>query len=150
MEHVGHAWWGRGRRRARLRSRTFPQLSGSLVIAGGYAIELAAWRSIREHSEVDILLLRRDQLAVKPKDETDFTAALPMLTKAQREWLRDGAIVNTCGSAVFFRGWLACWSSGHRGRWVMTTARTARRSAARRGMRQAGRAGYLGRSARCR
>ena len=34
-------------------------------IAGGYAIELAAGRPIREHSDIDILLLRRDQLAVQ-------------------------------------------------------------------------------------
>ena len=34
-------------------------------IAGGYAIELAAGRPIREHSDIDVLLLRRDQLAVQ-------------------------------------------------------------------------------------
>jgi hypothetical protein len=155
-------------------------------IAGGYAIELAAGRPVREHADIDVLLLRRDQLAVqralpgwqwqaadppgslrpwrpaellpasvhdiwcrpgpgepwriqvmldessgsdwvsrrderirrpvatlgsvaaggipylapeiqlfykgkapRPKDETDFTAALPILTGPQREWLRD-------------------------------------------------------------
>jgi hypothetical protein len=34
-------------------------------IAGGYAIELAAGRPIREHSDIDVLMLRRDQLAVQ-------------------------------------------------------------------------------------
>lgn len=34
-------------------------------IAGGYAIELAVGRSFREHGDVDVLLLRRDQLAVQ-------------------------------------------------------------------------------------
>jgi hypothetical protein len=34
-------------------------------IAGGYAIELAAGRSLREHEDVDVLLLRRDQLAIQ-------------------------------------------------------------------------------------
>ncbi|GII84311.1 hypothetical protein Ssi03_23010 [Sphaerisporangium siamense] len=32
-------------------------------IAGGYAIELAVGRPFRDHSDVDVLLLRRDQLA---------------------------------------------------------------------------------------
>jgi hypothetical protein len=36
-------------------------------IAGGYAIELAAGKAIREHGDIDILLLRRDQLAVRPR-----------------------------------------------------------------------------------
>ncbi|MEV6646704.1 hypothetical protein [Amycolatopsis sp. NPDC051371] len=31
-------------------------------IAGGYAIELAVGRAFREHADVDVLLLRRDQL----------------------------------------------------------------------------------------
>lgn len=34
-------------------------------IAGGYAIELAAGRPVREHTDVDVLLLRPDQLAVQ-------------------------------------------------------------------------------------
>ena len=34
-------------------------------IAGGYAIELAAGRPVREHSDIDVLLLRSDQLAVQ-------------------------------------------------------------------------------------
>ncbi len=34
-------------------------------IAGGYAIELAAGRPIREHADIDVLLLRPDQLAVQ-------------------------------------------------------------------------------------
>jgi hypothetical protein len=34
-------------------------------IAGGYAIELAAGRVLREHQDIDVLLLRRDQLAVQ-------------------------------------------------------------------------------------
>jgi hypothetical protein len=34
-------------------------------IAGGYAIELAVGRPIREHVDIDVLLLRRDQLAVQ-------------------------------------------------------------------------------------
>ncbi|MFC4586064.1 nucleotidyltransferase domain-containing protein [Sphaerisporangium corydalis] len=34
-------------------------------VAGGYAIELAAGRSFREHWDIDLLLLRRDQLAAQ-------------------------------------------------------------------------------------
>ncbi|WP_410571520.1 nucleotidyltransferase domain-containing protein [Amycolatopsis sp. cmx-4-61] len=34
-------------------------------IAGGYAVELAVGRAFREHADVDVLLLRRDQLAVQ-------------------------------------------------------------------------------------
>lgn len=34
-------------------------------IAGGYAIELAVGRSFREHADIDVLLLRRDQAAVQ-------------------------------------------------------------------------------------
>lgn len=34
-------------------------------IAGGYAIELAVGHAFREHGDIDILLLRRDQLAVQ-------------------------------------------------------------------------------------
>ncbi|NUW37843.1 amino acid transporter [Nonomuraea sp. SMC257] len=34
-------------------------------VAGGYAVELAVGRAYREHGDVDIALLRRDQLAVR-------------------------------------------------------------------------------------
>jgi hypothetical protein len=34
-------------------------------IAGGHATELAAGRPVREHGDIDVLLLRRDQLAVQ-------------------------------------------------------------------------------------
>jgi hypothetical protein len=34
-------------------------------VAGGYAIELAVGHSFRDHSDVDVLLLRRDQLVVQ-------------------------------------------------------------------------------------
>jgi hypothetical protein len=34
-------------------------------LAGGYALELAAGRSWREHGDIDVLLLRRDQLVVQ-------------------------------------------------------------------------------------
>ena len=34
-------------------------------IAGGYAIELAARRPVRGHADIDVLMLRRDQLAVQ-------------------------------------------------------------------------------------
>jgi hypothetical protein len=174
-------------------------------IAGGYAIELAAGRPIREHSDIDVLLLRRDQLAVqqalpgwqwqaadppgtlrpwqpaeqlpvgihdiwcrpgpgepwriqimldessgndwvsrrdqrirrpitslgsvtadgipylapeiqlfykakapRPKDETDFTAALPMLTEPQRQWLSD-ALSLVYGAGHPWRARLLAW-----------------------------------------
>lgn len=35
------------------------------LLAGGYALELAACRSWRPHGDIDVLLLRRDQLAVQ-------------------------------------------------------------------------------------
>lgn len=34
-------------------------------IAGGYAIELAVGRPVREHGDIDVLVLRRDQLMVQ-------------------------------------------------------------------------------------
>ena len=34
-------------------------------IAGGYAIELAIGRPVRDHADIDVLMLRRDQLAVQ-------------------------------------------------------------------------------------
>jgi hypothetical protein len=34
-------------------------------IAGGYAIELAVGRAVREHGDIDVLVLRRDQAAVQ-------------------------------------------------------------------------------------
>lgn len=34
-------------------------------IGGGYAIELAAGRRLRDHGDIDVLLLRRDQLAAQ-------------------------------------------------------------------------------------
>uniref|UniRef100_UPI0039BFF6A5 nucleotidyltransferase domain-containing protein n=1 Tax=Lentzea alba TaxID=2714351 RepID=UPI0039BFF6A5 len=34
-------------------------------VAGGYAIELAVGRPLRPHSDIDVLLLRRDQLAAQ-------------------------------------------------------------------------------------
>jgi hypothetical protein len=33
-------------------------------VAGGYAIELASDHSFREHEDIDVLILRRDQTAV--------------------------------------------------------------------------------------
>ncbi|MER6991221.1 amino acid transporter [Saccharopolyspora hirsuta] len=34
-------------------------------LAGGFAVELALGRSLREHGDIDVLVLRRDQLAVR-------------------------------------------------------------------------------------
>ena len=34
-------------------------------VAGGHAIELAVGRPLRPHSDIDVLLLRRDQLAAQ-------------------------------------------------------------------------------------
>ncbi|RCG22844.1 amino acid transporter [Sphaerisporangium album] len=34
-------------------------------IAGGYAVELAVGRAFRDHADIDVLLLRRDQLAAQ-------------------------------------------------------------------------------------
>lgn len=43
----------------------FAQLRSPWWIAGGYAIEFAVGHAFREHGDVDVLLLRRDQLAVQ-------------------------------------------------------------------------------------
>ncbi|MFI6318836.1 nucleotidyltransferase domain-containing protein [Nonomuraea sp. NPDC050556] len=40
-------------------------LEASWWVSGGYAIELAVGRSFREHGDVDISVLRRDQLAMR-------------------------------------------------------------------------------------
>jgi hypothetical protein len=34
-------------------------------IAGGYAIELAVGHPVREHGDIDVMMLRRDQLALQ-------------------------------------------------------------------------------------
>ncbi|WP_176728618.1 nucleotidyltransferase domain-containing protein [Planobispora rosea] len=43
----------------------FQELEAPWWVGGGYAIELAVGRAYREHGDVDIGLLRRDQLAVR-------------------------------------------------------------------------------------
>lgn len=46
-------------------ARLFSVLDVPWWLAGGHAIELAAGRELRPHSDIDVLLLRRDQLAVQ-------------------------------------------------------------------------------------
>lgn len=43
----------------------FSAMSCPWWIAGGHAIELAAGRPVREHEDIDVLVLRRDQLHVQ-------------------------------------------------------------------------------------
>ncbi|GLW26474.1 hypothetical protein Mame01_65160 [Microbispora amethystogenes] len=43
----------------------FQDLAAPWWVSGGYAIELAVGRSFREHGDVDISVLRRDQLSVR-------------------------------------------------------------------------------------
>jgi aminoglycoside-2''-adenylyltransferase len=43
-------------------SRLFAASGAPWWLAGGYAIELAVGRRFREHADIDVLLLRRDQL----------------------------------------------------------------------------------------
>ncbi|MFD7864813.1 nucleotidyltransferase domain-containing protein [Streptomyces sp. NPDC057682] len=45
--------------------RLLAPLGGPWWIAGGYAIELAVGRAFRAHADLDVLLPRRDQLAVQ-------------------------------------------------------------------------------------
>jgi aminoglycoside-2''-adenylyltransferase len=45
--------------------RLFAGVSTSWWLAGGYAIELAVGRPLRDHADIDVLLLRRDQEAVR-------------------------------------------------------------------------------------
>jgi hypothetical protein len=44
----------------------FEDFPGPWWIAGGYAMEMAVGRAYREHADIDVLLLRRDQLAAHP------------------------------------------------------------------------------------
>ncbi|MCP2301986.1 nucleotidyltransferase domain-containing protein [Actinokineospora globicatena] len=46
-------------------ARLFAGFEAPWWIAGGYAIELALGRPIREHDDIDVLLLRRDHVAVQ-------------------------------------------------------------------------------------
>lgn len=46
-------------------SRLFAAVDAPWWIAGGYAVELAAGRPLRAHGDIDVLLLRRDQLAAQ-------------------------------------------------------------------------------------
>lgn len=43
----------------------FAKLRVPWWVAGGYAIELALGRAVRDHGDIDVLVLRRDQLAVQ-------------------------------------------------------------------------------------
>ncbi|MEU6268503.1 nucleotidyltransferase domain-containing protein [Saccharopolyspora shandongensis] len=45
--------------------RLFSRQPAPWWVAGGYAVELAAGRTLREHEDIDVLLLRRDQLAAQ-------------------------------------------------------------------------------------
>ncbi|HEX2143280.1 MAG TPA: hypothetical protein VHG10_02110 [Glycomyces sp.] len=56
----------------------FAPVASPWWIAGGYAIELAVGRPFREHGDVDVLLLRRDQLVVqRVLDDWEWWAADP-------------------------------------------------------------------------
>lgn len=56
----------------------FSQLTTPWWIAGAYAIELFLGRALRTHGDIDVLLLRRDQLAVhQVLKGWDITAADP-------------------------------------------------------------------------
>jgi len=46
-------------------AQIFNRVQARWWIAGGYAIELAVGRPVREHTDVDVLILRPDQLAVQ-------------------------------------------------------------------------------------
>ena len=46
-------------------TRLFANASFPWWIAGGYALELAVAKSIRSHSDIDVLVLRRDHLAAR-------------------------------------------------------------------------------------
>ena len=45
--------------------RLFGGVAAPWWIAGGWAIELAVGRRVREHADIDVLVLRRDQLVVQ-------------------------------------------------------------------------------------
>ncbi|MEU9779713.1 amino acid transporter [Streptomyces phaeochromogenes] len=60
-------------------------------VAGGLAIELAVGRRIRDHGDVDVLLLRRDQLAVQQAlPDWEWWAADP--PGSLRPWASDEAL----------------------------------------------------------
>lgn len=46
-------------------ARLFADIGVPWWVAGGHAVELAVGHSVREHDDVDVLFLRRDQLAVQ-------------------------------------------------------------------------------------
>lgn len=50
-------------------------------IAGGWAIDLFLGESTREHSDIDVLILRKDQ--------HDFDRVVPQLSASARQWLRN-------------------------------------------------------------
>ncbi|TDD55925.1 nucleotidyltransferase domain-containing protein [Saccharopolyspora elongata] len=68
--------------------RLFSRQPAPWWVAGGYAVELAAGRRLREHGDIDVLLLRRDQLAVQQAlAGWEWWAADPPGTL--RPWRRD-------------------------------------------------------------
>ncbi|WP_248959381.1 nucleotidyltransferase domain-containing protein [Sphaerisporangium perillae] len=63
-------------------------------IAGGYAIELAVGRGFRQHADIDVLLLRPDQLAAqRALPAWDWWAADP--PGVLRPWTRDEILPDT-------------------------------------------------------
>ncbi len=77
-------------------ARFLAQLAGPWWIAGGWAIDLVLGRQTREHEDIDIQVLRRDQHAVRTLfGGWDMQAALqPPRDEAWpfREWRRDEAL----------------------------------------------------------
>lgn len=62
-------------------------------IAGGYAIELAVGRGLRPHSDLDVLVLRRDQALVRDRlADWDLYVADPLGQAELRPW-RSGELL---------------------------------------------------------
>jgi hypothetical protein len=60
-------------------------------VAGGYAIELAVGRAFREHDDMDVLILRRDEVAAR-RFLTDWDLGLVDASGGVRSWGADEAL----------------------------------------------------------
>ncbi len=76
-------------------------------IAGGIAIELAVGRRVREHRDIDVLILRRDQERLRAILKGWNLCAADSERDALRPW-RDGEILNAPINALWCRRGANC------------------------------------------
>jgi hypothetical protein len=71
-------------------ARALDGFDGSWFVAGGWAIDLFVGRETRAHKDIEIAILRRDQLRLQRHlPGWSFQAVLPSTSGQSRPWLKD-------------------------------------------------------------